>query len=107
MSWSLRRRLAATVVITVAVVFAVIAAVLYIGVRDAAWHQHDEALASRARTLAAIAEHEDERYEMVLPPTASDERPAYIEVWTPDGQVLLRSPSLHGGDLPHGFAPAG
>jgi signal transduction histidine kinase len=105
-SWSLRRRLVVTVVTISAAVLVVMAGVLYVGVHRAAWRQHDEALVSRARALAAIAERDGDGYEMVLPPQPADEPTAYIEVWKPDGSVLLRSDSLQGHDLPRQFAPA-
>jgi signal transduction histidine kinase len=104
MSWSLRRRLATTVVLASGGGLVVMALALYIGVHRAAWRMHDEALVTHARALAAIAERDGDSYEMVLPPQPADEPTAYIEVWKPDGTVLLRSDSLHGGDLPRGFA---
>jgi signal transduction histidine kinase len=106
MSWSLRRRLAVTVVATSTVVFLVMAAALYVGVRHAAFDQHDQALLSRARAVAASAESEGDDYEMVLPRQAANEPAAYIEVWRPDGSTLVRSDSLGSADLPRAFAPS-
>ncbi|HUJ63700.1 MAG TPA: ATP-binding protein [Kofleriaceae bacterium] len=104
MSWSLRRRLAATVVVTTAGVLIAMAAVLYVGVRRAAWRQRDQALAARAHALATIAEFERGGYEMAIPPPSPDVPRSYAEVWTPDGDVLVRSPNLGERDLPRGFA---
>ena len=70
-------------------------AVLYLGVRDAAWQQHDAGRLARARALAAIGEREDGDYELDLPVMPG----AFVEVWRPDGTVLARSPGLT-GDLP-------
>ena len=100
MSTSLRARLTVTTVGVVAVVLVLLAAVLYLGVRNAAWQQHDHGLAGRARALAAIVERERGDFEVELPREPSDLPPSYIELWRPDGSVLDRSESLHDGDLP-------
>jgi signal transduction histidine kinase len=68
---------------------------LYIGVRGAAWQQHDAGLVARAQALAAITESEVEGLELELPAM----RGAFAEAWGPDGEVLARSPSWQ-GDLP-------
>lgn len=103
---SLRARLTAVVVALVAVVLVVMAMVLYVGVRRAAWQQHDAGLAARARATAEIAEHDDQGYEMELPPEPHDVPASYVEVWKDDGSVLVRSASLR-GDLPRSDAPLG
>ena len=100
MTRSLRGRLTITTVGVVAAVLLVLAAVLYLGVRNAAWRQHDDGLAARARALAAIVERERGDYEVELPPEPDDVPASYIELWRPDGGVLDRSESLHDGDLP-------
>jgi len=81
----------------VAGVLLALAVALYAGVRDAAWQQHDVGLMARVEALAAIAELEDGDYEFVLPAMPG----AFVEVWRPDGSVLVRSPGLV-GDLPRG-----
>ena len=91
---SLRSRLTAVVVGMVAVVLVVLALLLYVGVRRAASQQRDDALGARARATAAIAEHEEADYEMVLPPEPRGFPTSYLEVWRSDGSVLQRSPSL-------------
>jgi len=68
---------------------------LYIGVRAAAWQQHDAGLVERAQALSAITESEDEGLELELPAM----RGAFAEAWAPDGSVLARSPGWQ-GDLP-------
>ena len=89
MTWSLRTRLTALVVGVVAMVLVALAVLLYIAARDAAWQQHDDALAARARAIAANAEYdEDDGYEIAIPPAS------YVEVWRPDGSVLSRARSL-------------
>lgn len=107
MSWSLRRRLTATVVALVASVLVALAIVLYLAVRNATRQQRDDSLEARARALATIAEHDDSGYEMLLPPEPANMPPTYIEVWKSDGSTLARSPSLHGGDIVHTFARTG
>ena len=106
MSWSLRRRLAVTVVATTTLVLVAMAAALYVGVRRAAWRQHDRALLSRAHAIAASAEHEEGDYEVALPRQPAGEPLAYIEVWRPDGSVLARSGELGARDLPRAAVPA-
>jgi len=93
-AYSLRRRLVLVVVAAMALVLTAVALVLYVAVKDAAWKQHDNGLAARARALAAIAEHDDEGYEMELPPQPSSAPATYVEVWKPDGSVLARTPGL-------------
>jgi signal transduction histidine kinase len=106
-SWSLRRRLTETVVALVASVLVALAIVLYLAVRSAARQQRDDTLEAHARALATIAEHDDSGYEMLLPPEPANMPPTYIEVWKSDGQVLVRSPSLHGGDIGRKFGHTG
>jgi signal transduction histidine kinase len=86
--YSLRRRLVVVMVAALGVALAVIASVLYAGVRDAAWQQHDDSLLARARALSALAEHDDEGYEFEV--TALED--AYVELWLRDGRILAPSP---------------
>jgi signal transduction histidine kinase len=106
-AWSLRSRLTGTVLVTVGAVLVALAVVLYAAVQSTAWRQHDEALLARAQALAAIAEHDDEGYEMSLPREPAGQRPSYIEVWRLDGKVLARSASLASADLPRKAGPLG
>ncbi|HEY5923203.1 MAG TPA: histidine kinase dimerization/phospho-acceptor domain-containing protein [Kofleriaceae bacterium] len=61
-----------------------IAIFLYIGVRDAAWQQHDDSLLARARALSALVEHDEDGYEFEAPPT----KDAFIELHLPNGKVI-------------------
>jgi signal transduction histidine kinase len=88
-------RITVALVAMVALALAGLGVVLYIGVRHAAWEQHDAGLAARAAALAAITENEEEGLEIELPAM----RGAFAEAWGPDGSVLARSPGLT-GDLP-------
>jgi len=92
---SIRVRLTVTLIAAVAGVLVGLAIALYVGVRDAAWQQHDAGLIARATALAAIGERERTRYELDLPAMPG----AFAEAWRPDGTVLARSPGLV-GDLP-------
>jgi signal transduction histidine kinase len=92
---TMRGRLTVALVAIVAGVLVALAVALYLGVRDAAWQQHDAGLVARARALAAIGEREGGDYELDLPAMPG----AFAEVWRPDGTVLARSPGL-AGELP-------
>ena len=92
--YSLRKRLVVVLVAAVTGVLAALAVCLYVVVRDAAWKQFDDGLLSRARALAAIAEHDEDGYEMELPPQPAKEPRTYVEVWDPDGKPLARSRGL-------------
>jgi two-component system heavy metal sensor histidine kinase CusS len=64
----------------------------------------DDALAAKARSLAALAELDEDGLEFELaaaslPEFAAAERAEYYQVWLPDGVVFARSPSLGNGDL--------
>jgi signal transduction histidine kinase len=86
---SLRARLTVALVAVVAVVLGALALALYIGVRDAAWQQHDAGLAARAKALSAGAENEDDGVELVLPALPG----AFAEAWA-GGKQVARSPGL-------------
>jgi signal transduction histidine kinase len=89
------RRITVALVAMVAVALAGLGIVLYVGVRQAAWAQHDAGLGARARALSAITESEDEGLELDLPAMPG----AFSEAWAPDGSVLARSPGWT-GELP-------
>jgi signal transduction histidine kinase len=88
--YSLRRRLVAVIVAALGAALSAIAIFLYVGVRDAAWQQHDDSLLARARALATLAEHDDEGYEFEALPI----KDAYVELHLPDGKTLRRSTPL-------------
>lgn len=72
--------------------------------------EFDEALATKARSLAALVELDEDGLESelataVLPQFATTERAAYYELWLPDESVLARSQSLANGDLPRLAGP--
>jgi signal transduction histidine kinase len=92
---SIRGRLTVALVALVASALLALALALYLGVRAAAWQQHDAGLIARGLALATITESEHGDYEIDLPTMQG----AYAELWRPDGSVLLRSPGLR-GNLP-------
>jgi signal transduction histidine kinase len=97
--YSLRRRLVVVMVAALATALAAVAIFLYVGVRQAAWQQHDDSLLGRARALSALAEHDEEGYEFEAPPPTD----AYLELWLPDGKVLRRGPALGVSPTTRGF----
>ncbi len=100
---SLRWRTTAVVVAVLVVILSLLAAGLYVGVRAAVWRQYDTELAARARALAEITELEDGGYEFEIPPEPRGVPASFVEVWRPDGSMLVRSEALH-DDLPRAFA---
>jgi signal transduction histidine kinase len=88
--YSLRRRLVAAMVAALGAALSVVAIFLYIGVKQAAWQQHDDSLLARARALSALAEYDDEGYEFEAPPI----KDAYVELWLPDGKTVRRGAPL-------------
>lgn len=92
---SLRARLTIALVAVVGAALALLALALYVGVRDAAWQQHDAGLVARARGLSAIAENEEDGIEIVFPALPG----AFAEAWSGNGARLARSPGWT-GDLP-------
>jgi len=88
-------RITLVLVAVVAAALLALGIALYIGVRDAAWQQHDAGLVARTQALSAITESEEEGLELDLPALPG----AFAEAWAPDGSVLARSPGWK-GDLP-------
>ena len=88
-------RITLVLVAVVAAALLALGVALYLGVRAAAWQQHDAGLVERTQALAAITESEEEGLELALPALHG----AFAEAWAPDGSVLARSPGLS-GDLP-------
>ena len=92
---SLRARLTVALVAVVGVVLVALALALYVGVRDAAWQQHDAGLVSRAKALSAVLKTRTRASSSILPAMPG----AFAEAWGPDGSVVARSPGLT-GELP-------
>ena len=103
---SLRGRVTAAVLVAVALSLGSIAIALFVGARRAVWQQRDAGQLARARAFAALAEHDDDGYELELPPDLTPEAPTYLEAWTADGAVIARSQALAGRDLARSSAGA-
>ena len=79
-------------------------AALYALISATLWAEFDESLAAKARSLAALAEQDEdglefELAEVSLPEFEPSEHAEYYQVWLSDGTVFARSLSLHDGDL--------
>jgi signal transduction histidine kinase len=103
---SLRGRVTAAVLVAVALSLGALAIALFVGARRAVWQQRDAGQLARARAFAALAEHDDDGYELELPPDLTPDAPTYLEAWTADGAVLARSQALAGRDLARSTAGA-
>ncbi len=78
--------------------------VLHALIRNALWAEFDASLAAKARSLAALAEEDEdglefELTELSLPEFAPSDQAEYYELWWPAGTVFIRSPSLYDRDL--------
>jgi two-component system sensor histidine kinase QseC len=101
---SLRTKLVARTAVGAAVVLVASGVVLYLLVRDGLLARFDEAMLDKARLLASATESEDGQVDLEFDDLDMGEfaaagRPAYLQVWLPDGAVLYRSPSLDGRNL--------
>ena len=100
---SLRSRLTASVLGVLIVVLVVFAWIAQAVLKKALVGQLDRRLAANAAAVAGMAEDDpaapEFEYES-LPEFERAIRPGYFEAWLDDGQVLGRSPSLGGRDLP-------
>lgn len=101
---SLRAQLLLGMTLGMTVVLLVCGALLYALISRTLWAEFDEALAAKARSLAALTEQDEEGLdfepaETLLPEFAALQRAEYYQVWRPDGTVLARSPSLQDRNL--------
>ena len=109
---SLRTRLVASTVVGAALVLVAAGVALYLLVRDGLVARFDVAMRDKACLLASATEFEGgevdlEFDDLDMGEFAAAGRPAYLQVWLPDGTVLYRSPSLGGGNLDRPTASAG
>src|SRR5262245_18091716 len=81
---SLRRRLVVAMTCVMMTAFIAMALFLLVGVREAAWQQHDDGLLSRACAFSALVVHDDDGYETERP---RDLGHSYVEVILPDGDI--------------------
>jgi two-component system heavy metal sensor histidine kinase CusS len=101
---SLRAQLSLGLAVGLAVVFIASGALLDALIRRSVLAEFDDALASKARSLAALVENNEdgiefELTESSLPASAPGDALEYYQIWRPDGSVLARSTSLAGHDL--------
>lgn len=101
---SLRATLILGTTIGTAAVLVAAGVLLYGLGADALLDQFDRALFDKARLLASAMEWEGGQLdlnvdEFDMHEFAAPDRPAYLEVWLPDGAVAFRSPSLGQEDL--------
>lgn len=101
---SLRGQLLWGVTLGTTVVFVASGVVLDVLIGRALWAGFDDALATQARALTALAEQTEEGLEFEpaegsSPNFAAGDRPSYYQVWRADGGVLARSSSLKQANL--------
>ena len=101
---TLRARLLVGTALGTGLVLSASALALYMVVRAALLTEFDEALGSKARSLAALVEQEGDVLEMEfdeinLPEFAPSDLAEYYQLWSASGRVLARSASLSGHDL--------
>jgi len=102
---SLRMRLLAGTALGTGALLGLTGALLYVSVKARLFSEFDRLLDAKARTLAGLVEIEGGRLHMELDEVDLEEfsrrsRPEYFEIWSHDGRVLARSPSLGKQDLP-------
>jgi len=101
---TLRARLLIGTALGTGLVLSASALALYMVVRAALRAEFDEALGSKARSLAALVEQDRDAVELEfdddsLPEFKPSQRAEYYQFWTSDGHVLARSSSLGRRDL--------
>jgi len=105
---SLRTRVLVAVVVANAAVLAASGFAVYALMRASLLGEFTTALANKARAIAALVEHEHSRFEVEFSerefPEFRQGGPECLELWAPTGEVLFRSASLRGRDLPR-FPP--
>ncbi len=101
---SLRVQLLLGMALGTTVVFFVSGTLLFALIGRTLRTEFDEALAAKARSMAALADEDEEGLDFELPETllpefAAADRAEYYQVWQQDGSVFARSPSLQEGNL--------
>jgi len=102
-SRSLRVRMTVSLLAVLVLALGTLSVVVHQVVWGALVKQLDAQLADDASAVAGMAEDEGATVEFEyesLPDFERAQRPAYFQAWLDDGQVLARSPSLQGHDLP-------
>lgn len=102
---SIRRRLLASTLIGVVTLIVVVGAVGSSVVAERLRHEFDRGLFQRAESLASLVEVVDggvdvDFSDQPMPEFAYGHQQEYFEIWTADGTLLKRSPSLGTARLP-------
>jgi len=107
---SLRSRLLAGMILSVALLLALFGVAVYASFRKALLAEFDGALQAAARTLAASVEVEDDEIEIeashdAVPELRDPQLPLYFQFRTHDGELLVRSDALGDMELPSFHGP--
>jgi signal transduction histidine kinase len=102
---SIRRHFLLSLMLGAAVLLVFTSVALYVYSRAFLIRKFDTALRSKALALVTLTEQSGAEVKLnfadeFMPEFEQPERPEYFQVWLSDGQVLERSRSLRGGDLP-------
>jgi signal transduction histidine kinase len=110
--YSIRDRLNYTIIGSMVLVLLLAAVFLYARVSAQVEKVFDTSLLDKAHAMISLTELDDEGLEFdfaeegVMLEFANQDLPQYYQVWDRDGKVVIRSPTLDGGDLPKtGTAP--
>ena len=108
---SIRRRLSATLVAGVLLLWCLAGVLVYLGVRELLYRHFDESLAAKARTLGTLVQDwgggklELEFADEIMPEFSRGNALEYFEIRGPDGALIERSRSLGEADLHCPFNP--
>ena len=101
---SLRNRLVAATLAATFLILLVTASLIYGLIRGALVAEFDEALLTKARAIASLAEEDAGRFEFDLdaaqmPEFKPGDRPEYFQIWSSESAMLARSRSLSSHSL--------
>ena len=105
MTRSLRTRLLVGIIGGMMLLLIIFSLLIYTIIRRALVGQFDASLTTTARVLAASVEQDDDEIELEfevqeMPEFQRKERAAYYQLWTLDGTIIAKSPSLDTDVLP-------
>lgn len=108
---SIRRKLSATLVAGVLLLWCLAGVLVYAAVRELLYRHFDESMAAKARTLGTLVQDwgggklELEFADEIMPEFSRGNAPEFFEIWAPDGALIERSRSLGEADLRCPFNP--
>lgn len=79
---SLQRRLVVAIAALTLITIAVVGVMFYAAAKRGAWQQFDDGLRARAQAICAIAEHDEDGYEMEMPPMHGSYATAFLPLNT-------------------------